>query len=165
MVEGFGETWFAGSRLASTPLVLRPARVRVRGRLYLRYYANIPLELARWLYRQAGKPMPRPGEEGERLVILTLLAPAKWYHTFFWDDIPAEAFSTVPPEIRRALEALGYPLPVARKHLPLTVLATREELEELGLDPGKIYSLRELAEKLEAGTPRKAREEQAATAT
>jgi len=162
-MRGFGETWFAGSHLVSAPLVLRPARMRVKGRQYLRYYINVPLEMAAWLYEAAGKPLPRP-ENIETLPILALLTPAKWYHMFMWDDIPVEAFHTVPKGVRRVLEALGYPLPVERSRVPLTVLATREELEELGLDPGEIYSLRELAEKLESKPPRKAKEK-VATAT
>ncbi len=135
-----GHTWFIGRKYVVSPLLVKPRRVRSKGRVYIQHIAYIPRSLAETLYQYAGKNVD------EELPVITLIAPAKWYHVLNWKNEPLHAFKNLPREIALELEALG--LSPSQSHVPLTVLAEAEELKELGIDPSKPLTLRELKEKI-----------------
>ncbi len=119
------------------------ARTRMRKRLrsgevktYEGYRVTIPLELA----RQLGLD-----EDPELLVAV---AKPKWYHGIVYDDATMRLLNRLPPYARAEICSLGHaPEQLCRQYRTVTVIASEEELRELGLEPGQPVTLRELLER------------------
>ncbi len=135
-----GSTWFAGREYIVAPLLIRPRRVRAKNREYVQHIVYVPRLIARTLYDRAEK------EIDEELPVITMIAPATWFHVLNWKKEPIHAFNQLPLDIRLELEALG--LAPTQEYKPLTVLATSQEIEELGIDHNKPVTLEELKRKI-----------------
>ncbi len=135
----FSEAVLAGRRYLVLEVSVRPKRVKTKGREYLQHYINLPKWLATRLYEMAGE---KPEVE---LPVVMLIAPAEWYHGILWEEMPERAWKTIPEKVRRELEALGLSR-TPRK--PVFIVATEEEIRELGLDPNKPITLEELKRKI-----------------
>jgi len=81
-----------------------------------------------------------------------IAAPAEWYHGILWDEMPERAWKTIPDRVRRELEALG----LSRKPKKIVfIVATENEIKELGLSPNKVIMFKELKRKIIEETIRK----------
>ena len=134
-----GRTRFAGREYISAPLLLKTRRLRVKGHLYYQHYLYLPRRVALKVYEMADR---KPGQE---VPLIVLLAPADWYHVLAWKPMDW-VWPKLPERTRLELEALGLgPKPTPEV---VTVLATREEVEKLGIDVEKPITLKELARRL-----------------
>ncbi len=137
----------AGRRYTLGYLRLRAKRVKAKGREYAQYYINVPKSLAEALLQ--GREPPAPGGPG---VLLTVLAtPSPWFHALDWSQLP---LADLPERVRREIEALGLD---KLDQETILIPATRDQLEQLGLDPDQPLTLedvvRAVERRLAAGTP------------
>jgi len=140
MDEWIGSTRFAGRKYVVAPLLIKPRRVKAKGREYIQHIIYIPRPIAKTLYTLAERS---PEEE---LPILALITPATWFHVLNWKQEPIHAYNQLPREIKLELQALG--LAPKHEHMPLTILAKPQEIKELGLDPSKPITLEEIMKKI-----------------
>ncbi len=133
------EVLVAGRRYLVLEVSVKPKKVRSKGKEYLQYYVNLPKKIAEKLYSLAGEDVD------VELPVVMFVAPAEWYHGILWEEMPERAWKTIPSRVREELEALG--LGRSRRK-PVLIAATEEELRELGLDPIKPITLRELKRKI-----------------
>ncbi len=140
MDEWIGSTRFAGRKYVVAPLLIKPRRVKAKGREYIQHMVYIPRPIAKTLYSQAERS---PEEE---LPILALITPATWFHVLNWKQEPIHAYNQLPREIKLELEALG--LSPQKEIIAATILATPMKIKELGLDPSKPITLDELEKKI-----------------
>ena len=118
-------------------------RTRMRKRLrsgevrtYEGYRVTIPLEIAREL---------RLDEDPELVVAV---AKPKWYHGIIYEGATEKLFHRLPPHAKAEICLLGLASEnLCRDYRTITVIASEKELRELGLEPGKPVTLRELLEK------------------
>ncbi len=135
-----GSTRFAGRKYIVSPLLVKPRRVKAKGKEYVQHIIYIPRSIAKTLYSHARIPLR------EELPVITMIAPTAWYHVLNWKEEPVHAFNQLPQDIKLELEALG--LAPKHEYIPLTILAKPQEIKELGLDPGKPVTLREFKKKI-----------------
>ena len=140
MDEWIGSTWFAGRKYVVTPLLIKPRRVKARGKEYIQHMMYIPCTIAKTLYSLAER---NPEEE---LPILALITPATWFHVLNWKQEPIHAYKQLPRKIKLELEALG--LSPLKEMIAITTLTTPTKIKELGLDPSKPITLEELEKKI-----------------
>jgi len=118
-------------------------RVRMRKRLrsgeektYTGYRVTIPLELAKKLGL----------DEDPELVVA--VARPKWYHGIVYDEATLKLLHRLPPYAKAEICLLGHaPEEFCRGYRLVPVIASEEELLELGLEPGKPITLKELLER------------------
>ena len=142
MYEWSGQTRHAGRVYVTVPLLLKPRRIKVKGHEYLQHNIYLPRPVVATLYEAAGRNPEEP------LPVIALLAPAAWFHILKWRGEPIHAWQQLPRDVRLELEALGL-TPEPTDAETLTVLASRKELQELGLDPSKPVTLEDLRKSLE----------------
>jgi len=143
----FSRVTIAGREYLVLNLTVKPKKVKSKGKEYIQHYINLPKWISKILYEEAGE---NPETE---LPIVTLIAPAEWYHGILWDEMPERAWKTIPNKIRQELEALG----LSRKpRKTVFIAATEEELKELELNPNDIISLEKLKRKILEKTMMKA---------
>jgi len=117
-------------------------RVKLRSgetRVYEGYRVRIPKEVVEKL-----------GLRGEATVLLQVARP-QWYHLLDYREEPLRTrFKQIRrPWIKAEICLLGHaPEELCRDYKLLPVIASEEELRELGLEPGQPVTLRELREKL-----------------
>ena len=134
----------AGRRVT---ILLRVRAERQRKRLrsgehrdYVVWRATIPREAAEKLGLDPGA--------GEEILVATLEVP-DWpqlllYHT----PDTQRLWSRLPPEAKAKACSLGHaPQDLCRDYRTITVIASEQELRELGLEPGQPVTLRELLER------------------
>ena len=129
------------------PLVVKPYRQRKRlasgkVREYTIYRVNMPKELAEKL-----------GLEGEDIILAFILRP-RWFHLFDWSnpEVAGELLPRLTREERLELCATLAPETVCRGKKPHLLLASPQELRELGLDPSKPITLEDLVEAVRRGS-------------
>ncbi len=124
------------------PLIVKPYKMKKRlktgeEREYTIHRINLPKNLAETLGL----------EDGEDL-ILAYIAQAKWYHLFDWSN--PEVLREVLPRLteREKLElcATLAPQTVCKGRRPHILVASPEELRQLGLDPSRPITLEDLVE-------------------
>ena len=125
-------------------------RTRMRKRLrsgevktYEGYRVTIPLELARIL---------RLDEDPE---IIVAIAKPKWYHGMLYTHpaVKQRIWPHLPPYAKAEICQLGHaPQDLCREYRTITLIASEEELKQLGLEPGQPITLREIMERLQART-------------
>ena len=122
--------------LTLTPLVAPASLVRttVRGRVYWRLHLRLPTQLAGELL----------GGGGRRGYAVALVARATHLHLQYWDDSGDPLWRALPEAYRRELEILG--LTEWSPDEVILIPATPGELRELGLNPGKPLTLRDIVE-------------------
>ncbi len=135
----YSEVLVAGRRYLVLEVSVKPKKIRSKGKEYLQYYVNLPKKIAEKLYSLAKEDMD------VELPVVMFVAPAEWYHGILWEEMPERAWKTIPSRVREELEALGLG---RSKRKPVLIAATEEELRELGLDPTKPITLRELKRKI-----------------
>ncbi len=138
--EPIAEHILMGDRYILTVLSARPRRVKSKGREYWQYSINLPINLVRLFLEMTG-------EEPGTLLPLTILAtPSPWYHLINWKAREAQRmFKRLPEELKTKIEALGL-----RDGGPVVLIPSRpEELRELGLDPEKPVTLKDIVEAVE----------------
>ena len=117
-------------------------RVRLRSgeeRVYEGYRVRIPKEVVEKL-----------GLQGEATILL-LAARPRWYHLLDYREEPLRSrFREIrKPWVKAEICLLGgAPEELCRGYRLLPVIASEEELRELGLEPGQPVTLRELRERL-----------------
>ena len=112
-------------------------------REYVSYKITIPRELAGELGL----------EEGAYLGVLA--ARLRWYHYYDYNDPDVQQWfwTRLPAYAKAELCMLGAaPEQLCKDYRTITVIASEEELRELGLEPGQPVTLRELRERLQART-------------
>jgi len=114
----------------------RPRRVRSKGHTYYQYTLNIPRSILPRLLDEAG------ASEGQLLPLTILLTTSPWHHLIDWSQMPMGAWTDLPKNIRKELEALGLD-PTAREERIL-ISATRSQIQQLGLDPEKPITLNDI---------------------
>jgi len=126
----------AGRRYTLAYLKLRAKRVKAKDREYVQYYINVPKRLAHTIL--AGRNPPEPGGPG---VLLTVLAtPSTWFHALDWSQIP---LADLPERVRKEIEALGLD---KLDQETILIPATRDQVEQLGLDPDQPLTLEDVVE-------------------
>jgi len=109
-------------------------------RVYESYRVRIPKEVVEKL-----------GLQGEATVLLQVARP-RWYHLLDYREEPLRSrFKQIKkPWIKAEICLLGHAPPeLCKDYKTITVIASEEELRELGLKPGKPVTLKELRELLE----------------
>ncbi len=135
----YSEAILAGRRYLVFEISVKPKKVRIRNREYIQHYINLPKQLVVKLYEMAEE------DPGTELPVVILIAPAEWFHGILWEEMPKRAWKTIPEKARKELEALG----LSREQCkPVYIIAMEEEIKELGLDPNKPITLKELKEKI-----------------
>ncbi len=133
------EVILAGRKYIVLEISVKPKKARVKGREYIQHYINLPKWLATKLYEVAGEDLD------VELPVVMLISPAEWYHGILWEEMPERAWKTIPEKAKKELEALG----LSREpHKPVYIVATEEEIKELGLDPNKPITLKEIKNKI-----------------
>ncbi len=124
------------------PLIVKPYRVRKKLRTgeekeYTIHRINLPKSLAESLGLEDGEDM-----------ILAYIAQAKWYHLFDWSN--PEVLEEVLPRLTEGekleLCATLAPDKVCKGRRPHILVANPEDLQQLGLDPGKPLTLDDIVE-------------------
>jgi len=116
-------------------------RVRLRSgetRVYESYRVRLPKEIVEKL-----------GLRGESTVLLQVARP-RWYHLLDYREEPFRTrFKQIKkPWIKAEICLLGLaPQDLCKDYKTITVIASEQELRELGLEPGKPITLRELLER------------------
>ena len=142
----FSRVVIAGREYFVLQLTVKPKKVRSKGREYVQHYINLPKWFSRKLYELAGESLET------ELPIVFIAAPAEWYHGILWDEMPERAWKTIPDRVRRELEALG----LSRKPKKIVfIVATENEIKELGLSPNKVIMFKEVKRKIIEETIRK----------
>ncbi len=139
LMPEYSEALLAGRKYVVLEISVKPKKVRVKGREYIQHYINLPKWLAMKLYEMANE------DPEAELPVVMLVAPAEWYHGILWEEMPERAWKTIPEKARKELEALGLS---PKSYKPVYIVATEEEVEELGLDPNKPITLGELKKKI-----------------
>ena len=133
-------------------LLARVTATRTRKRLrsgeektYATYKVTIPQELVEEL-----------GLEPGGLILLQAARP-RWYHLLNYHDPDVQRTiwrsPLLPPYARAEICLLGgAPEELCRGYRLLPVIASEEELRELGLEPGQPITLRELLERARSAT-------------
>ena len=117
-------------------------RVKLRSgetRVYESYRVRIPKEV-----------VERLGLRGEATVLLQVARP-RWYHLINYKEEPFRSrFRQIKkPWVKAEICLLGgAPEELCRQYRLLPVIASEEELRELGLEPGQPVTLEELRRKL-----------------
>ncbi|MEB3861183.1 MAG: hypothetical protein GSR84_03060 [Desulfurococcales archaeon] len=124
------------------PLIVKPYKMKKRlktgeEREYTIYRINLPKNLAETLGL----------EDGEDL-ILAYIAQAKWYHLFDWSnpEVLREVLPRLTEKERLELCATLAPEKVCEGRRPHILVASPEELRQLGLDPDRPLTLEDLVE-------------------
>ena len=121
-------------------------RVRLRSgeeRVYEGYRVRIPKEVVEKLSLQ-----------GEATILLQVARP-RWYHLINYKEEPFRSrFKQIKkPWVKAEICLLGgAPEELCRDYRTITVIASEEELRELGLEPGQPITLKELLERVRSAT-------------
>ena len=124
-------------------LLTEAVRTRMRKRLrsgevktYEGYRVTIPLDLAKEL-----------GLDQDPELIVAVAKP-KWYHGIIYEDATLRLFHRLPAYAQAEICQLGHaPQDLCRDYRTITVIASEQELRELGLEPGQPITLKELLER------------------
>ncbi len=139
LMPEYSEAILAGRKYLVLEISVKPKKVRAKGKEYIQHYINLPKWLAMKLYEMAEE------DPETELPVVMLVAPAEWYHGILWEEMPERAWKTIPEKARQELEALG----LSREpQKPVYIVATENEIKELGLDPSKPITLEELKKKI-----------------
>ena len=117
-------------------------RVRLRSgeeRVYESYRVRIPKEVVERLGLRDGG------------TVLALLARPRWYHLLDYRVEPLRSrFESIrKPWVKAEICLLGHgPEEACRRYRVVPLIASEEELRQLGLEPGRPVTLQELREKL-----------------
>ena len=139
----FRIVWIAGRPYLMGPLRFRRRMIRKGGREYPWYYITVPRAVAEIL---AGDYRRRYNAEPEDIAVTIAITVAPWYHAVDLSGLNLEGLSE---KALREIEALTLDKPPAERPELVAILATREEIEALGLDPASPITLKDIAKKLE----------------
>ncbi|MEB3806324.1 MAG: hypothetical protein GSR73_02260 [Desulfurococcales archaeon] len=116
-------------------LPLVKTRTRSRNRVYERYVINVP----RWL---GEKLNPR----GERKVFVLAYITKPWIHQLLPLDPDDPIYTRLPEEAKTELYYQGRDPTAKPKSRVVYIAAEEEEVKQLGLDPEKPITLRDIVE-------------------
>ena len=105
-------------------------------RVYEGYRVTIPLELARELSLDSDPEL------------VVAVAKPRWYHSIVYEDATLKLFHRLPPYAKAEVCMLGHaPREICKDYRTVTLVASEEEPEKLGLEPGQTITLKELLER------------------
>ena len=84
-------------------LIMKKRKVRAKGKEYYQYYINVPKDLARKLEENV-----KTENLDEGIPILALVRVAEWYHLLDWKKVTGYLKRSLPDNIRKELEELGF---------------------------------------------------------
>ena len=90
-----------GKDFIPTVLVMRKRKVKSKGKEYTQYYINVPKELAERLEKEANTEL-------KEIPILALVRVAEWYHLLDWNEVKGYLRESLPKEVKKELEELGF---------------------------------------------------------
>ena len=129
------ETVILGRPYILTVLPLVKTTTRSKGRVYERYVINVPRSLGE-----------RLNPRGERKVFLLAYITRPWVHQLLPLEPDDPIYRNLPEEAKRELY-YQYRDPLAKPRSRVTFIAAEEdELRELGLDPTKPVTLKDVVE-------------------
>ena len=118
-------------RLRPLITTLTISQTTVKGHRYRRAYAKIPLDVAEDI--AAGK---------RRTYVIILIGRASHLHAQYWDSRDDPLWDKLDPKLQEELEVLGNTEWSPRE--VLLIPARPEEISELGLDPERPITLRDI---------------------
>ncbi len=138
--------WIAGRPYLLAPLELRVRMVKKRGRGYPYFYIPVPTRIAMaLLQRTAPSYADQVREEPEEvsgLPLTVIFTKAPWYHGVDMSGLTEGLSERALKEVK----ALHLDTPPSERPELVAVLATRSQIEALGLDPEKPVTLEDLVE-------------------
>ena len=108
----------------------------VKGHKYKRAYAKIPIEIAEQIAR-----------EKKSTHVVVLIGKASHLHAQYWETQDDILWKRLDPKIREELEILGNT--EWSPSMVTLIPATREQLEELGLDPSQPVTFQDIVEAIQ----------------
>lgn len=147
--------WIAGRPYILAPLELRVRLIKKGARKYPYFYIPVPIGIAMAFLDviapdYINKLRDHP-EELSGLPLTVALTRAPWYHGIDMTGL-TEGLSK---RALREVKALHLDTPPADRPELVAILATRKEIEELGLDPEEPITLDDLKRVLEERTSRR----------
>ncbi|MEB3778780.1 MAG: hypothetical protein GSR85_00900 [Desulfurococcales archaeon] len=138
--------WMAGRPYILAPLELRVRVVKKRGRGYPYFYIPVPTQIAMALLQKTAPDhvdsIKEKPEEVTSLPVTVILTKAPWYHGLDMTGLTEGLSEKALKEIK----ALHLDTPPGERPELVAILATRSQIEQLGLDPEKPITLEDIVE-------------------